>query len=862
MTFPNSNLDVETIIQDLLTSRRIPTATYRFQFNAEFTLKDALRLVPYLHALGISDVYASPLFKPRSGSTHGYDIVDYQQLNPELGTTEDFEALISALKAHDMGLVLDFVPNHMGASTENPWWMDVLEHGMSSPYAEFFDIDWYLADRVQEKLLLPVLGDHYGRVLEAGEFRLTYEQERFWLYYWNARFPVTLNACESLLDLANEILHDDDHASLELASIRYALHALPEHDAVGQHTIRRREIAVIYGRIARLQRESAEFRNALASALQDFNEGESDQFDRLDAVIQRQPYRLAFWRVATDEINYRRFFDINDLAAVRIELPHVFEEAHRLLFQWIREGKVTGVRIDHPDGLWDPPGYFMKLQEGYIAAQAQQLADNPNIAEIVTGTLVTRFQQGGMMRELWPLYVLGEKILSEVEPLPEDWAVYGTTGYDFMVAVNGIFVERDQVHQFEQLYSQFIGRKIDFRELIYQMKILILTHSLASELNARGRQLARIAARNRRFSGFTRSGLTSALREIAACMTIYRTYIIGPGMISERDRYYLDLAVAEAKERNPRLPHASLDFVRDTLLMQNIYEFPETERASLIEFVMRFQQITGPVMAKSVEDTSFYIYNRLVSLNEVGGNPEQFGIGIDDFHKHNQWHQERWKHTMLALTTHDTKRSEDVRARLNLLSEIPTQWAAAIWRWREQNAYARTGDAPDHNDEYLIYQSLVGTLPFDGQVDETYIDRICNYMHKALNEAKVHTSWVNPNTTYDESVQNFVVHILKNAPFVADLAQFTQPIAFYGQFNSLSQTLLKLAAPGMPDTYQGTELWDFSLVDPDNRRRVDYEQRITLLNELQKQGDHDRKQVLQTLLNESHTGAIKLWCVQ
>ncbi len=771
-----------------------------------------------------------------------------------------------------MGLLLDIVPNHMGIGPDNVWWMDVLKHGPASPYAEYFDIDWRSPKReLENQVLLPVLADHYGKVLESGGFRLAYEGDEFWLYYGSFRMPIAIGTCASVVRFCYQLLieqipatHD---AALELQSLITALRHLPSYTDLAPESVdeRLREQIVIRRRLSVLHQNYAEVRQALDETIALFNgtPDEAESYDLLDDLIAQQPYRLAYWRVAGDEINYRRFFDINDMAAIRPEQSHVFEAVHGLAMKLLQDGKINGLRVDHPDGLWDPPAYFLQLQESYVQARAAALSTSKSVQDAVGGTFVSRFVQGNRMPEQRPLYVVVEKILSEIEPLPEDWAVDGTTGYDFMIAVNGIFVNRDHVHAFDKLYSNFVGQQFDFRELIYQTKKLIMRYSLASEINSRSQRLAQIVERNRRLRGFTLNGLTFALTEMIACMSIYRTYITRLGMVSERDQHYIEAAIQQAKQRNPRTPAHVFDFVRDTLLLKNIYEFEEEHRADLIEFVMQFQQITGPVMAKSVEDTVFYIYNRLVSLNEVGGNPEQFGIGVDDFHRHNDWHQEHWPHTLIALSTHDTKRSEDVRARINVLSEIPEEWEAAIWRWSEMNADAKTevdgSAAPDRNDEYLIYQTLIGTWPMKSDTWDLYVERIASYMHKAIHEAKVHTSWTNTYEPYSRAVDNFVRRILEHVPFVSDMALFQERTSYYGHFNSLAQTLLKITSPGVSDTYQGTELWDFSLVDPDNRRPVDYDRRRVLLSELRKTAKNDRNRLIQELLENAWDGLIKLY---
>lgn len=874
MDFIPTGVNVEALVGDIVAERRIPRATYRFQFNADFTFKDAQNLVDYLYMLGISEYYASPIFKPRDGSSHGYDVVDYSQLNPALGGMEAFDELVNALKARDMGLLLDIVPNHMGIGPDNGWWMDVLANGPASPYADFFDISWQHSRREQDyKVLLPVLGDHYGVVLENGQLKLEYENNDFSLCYYNFRLPVTINSWHDVLsEVYQEALQqadDTDPDVEELIGILVALRHLPRYAESDPQLLSERHHLqnLLRRRFAVLFNQSNVIRESLAAAITAFNGIPENprSFDRLDTLIDRQPYRLAFWRVASDEINYRRFFDINDMAAVRIEFPRVFQATHQFLIDLLQQGKVTGLRIDHPDGLWNPQLYFRDLQEEYVAACAAKNAPTEELRNAIIGTFAMRFNRPEEMRNLWPLYVVVEKILSEVEPLPPDWAVYGTTGYDFMNAVNGIFVDSANTEKFDHLYSAFIGRTLDFHELVHSSKKMIMEHSLASEMHARSLQLSRIVERNRRLRGFTRNSLLFALTEVIACMSIYRTYNVGPGMVSERDREYVKAAVQEARLRNPRTPISIFNFIEDVLLLENITDFSEEERSSVIEFVMKFQQITGPVMAKGVEDTTFYIFNRLVSLNEVGGHPEQFGITVNDFHQHNLAHLQHWRHTMLSSSTHDTKRSEDVRARLNVLSEIPDEWAAAVQQWHGMNADAKTKVdghfAPDKNDEYLLYQAIIGAWDDDQRSQERFAQfkqRIAAYMQKAINEAKVHTSWVNPNETYDKAVKAFVERILDNQRFIEATADLRQKIAFYGQFNSLSQTLLKLTAPGFPDIYQGSELWDFSLVDPDNRRPVDYQLRRSSLEQIK---NADRFALTQELLQNSHDGRIKLFII-
>ncbi len=848
---------------------RIPTATYRLQFHKEFRFADAKELIDYLHDLGISDVYASPIFKARAGSMHGYDVVDHSQLDPALGSEDDFAAFASALSTRGLGLILDIVPNHMGISdTSNAWWMDVLENGPSSSYASYFDIDWQPVNpHLENKVLLPILEDQYGTVLEDGKLRLTYEDGAFFIYYYETKLPIAPGTYSAILgshlDRLTEILGKDHERVLELQSILTAISYLPAPTEADPEKLeeRRREKEIIKRRIASLYQESADVSSAIDLAIGELNGavGEPRSFDLLDALIDAQPYRLAFWRVAGEEINYRRFFDINELAAIRTELPEVFYATHQLILRLLVEGKATGLRVDHPDGLWDPTTYFQQLQQSYVSQRIEPRQDS-------------RIAGSKTQAPPWPLYVVAEKILSRGEPLREDWAVYGTTGYDFLNDVNGIFVDSGNREAFDRNYRDFIGKEITFRNLVNSNKKMIMLVSLASEINSLSHQLDRISERNRHYRDFTLNSLTFAIREVIACLSVYRTYHnAGTGAVSESDQKYIEAAVAEAKKRNPRTAGTLFDFIRDTLLLKNLGRFHEEDRQHVIDFVMELQQVTGPVMAKAVEDTAFYVYNRLISLNEVGGDPEQFGLSLEAFHRRNAARRERWPHSMLATSTHDTKRGEDVRARINSLSENPAEWSAAVSLWSRINAAKKSvvdGElAPDCNDEYLLYQTLFGTWPGASPTAEEFAEfreRIAAYMHKAIQEAKVHTSWVNPNEAYDRAVDTFVREVLVADPnngFVNEFSRFHSRIAFAGMLNSLSQTLLKITAPGVPDFYQGTELWDLNLVDPDNRRPVDFGKRREWLSEIKRRESENRPALLQDLLRRWQDGALKLYLI-
>ncbi len=884
---PDFDVLVEQTMQRLLAERRIPAATYRVQFNADFTFRDAQAIVPYLHALGISDMYASPLLQARPGSAHGYDICDYGQLNDALGTPEDFDALVETLHAHGMGLMLDMVPNHMGVGAAcNGWWMDVLENGPSSPYGTFFDIDWHpVKVELANKVLLPILEDQYGAVLESGKLHLAYEDGAFAIQYHGTRLPVAPDSYTRILgagvDALVEDLGADDEAVQELQSIITALSYLPPYATTDpeQAAERRREKEVIKRRIAALLDASQDVKAAVDAATAAINGDPDDpaSFDRLDALLAEQPYRPAFWRVASDEINYRRFFDINDMAAIHVEYPEVFRAVHDAVLDFVTEGKVNSLRIDHSDGLWDPADYFRRLQESTVCHQictASALDLNDAETEQALQAAIHRWFDAHYVPQpesaaALPLYVVTEKILSEAEPLPFDWAVFGTTGYDFLNEVNGLFVDPAQRDRFSQIYEAFVGQRMDLEAIVRSSKQTIMEDALASEIRALSRQLERITEVSRRYRDFTLSGLNAAIRQVMAAMSIYRTYITGPDHVSDRDQRYIVAAVLEARRRAPNTSRLVLTFIRDTLLLRNLDSFDVKDRRRVINFVMRFQQLSGPVMAKSVEDTTFYIYNRLSSLNEVGGHPETFGITPDEFHAQNRKRRAEWPHAMLTTSTHDTKRGEDVRARIDVISELPDEWEGALATWKAINAaHKMTVDgtpAPDTNDEYLLYQTLLGAWPVEGDAGDTFRERIVAYAIKAANEAKVHTAWINPDEEYIAALRSFVTDVLADEAFLEAFAPLQRRVAFFGRFNVLAQTLLKLTAPGMPDLYQGTELWDDSLVDPDNRRPVDYTRRAALLANLDARCDEagaDRTTLARDLLQSAEDGRIKLYLIR
>jgi (1->4)-alpha-D-glucan 1-alpha-D-glucosylmutase len=805
----------------------IPSATYRFQFHRDFTFRDAAALAPYLQALGVSHCYASPYLKARPGSRHGYDIVDHNSLNPEIGAAADYDAFVDAMHRYGLRQVLDIVPNHMGIGSDNQWWLDVLENGPGSVHADFFDIDWYpLKSELHGKVLLPVLGDHYGSVLERGELALAFDRATgvFEVHYYQHRFPVDPGTYPLVLGRElrplEEALGAEHKRFTEYQSLIAALGHLPDRNERSNDRIieRYRDKELHKKRLAHLCAEPALAQHIeRLLALYNGGSGGAGRWDLLHELLERQAYRVAYWRVASDEINYRRFFDVNDLAALRMENVQTFYTTHRLISDLIAQGKVNGLRIDHPDGLYDPREYYQRLQN------------------FVTTAVTTANRAHGRDRAL---YLIVEKILASHEHVPEDWPVHGTTGYDFINLVNGLFVYAPAEQELDKVYARFTGETRDFEQLLAECKRLIMRISLSSELNVLANYLNRLSEADRRSRDFTLNTLRYALRELVAFFPVYRTYIRGD-RISEEDRRYVEWAVAQAKKHSAEADDSVYGYLRRMLLLEGAEHMPETYRRGMLDFAARFQQYSAPVMAKGMEDTAFYRYNRLVSLNEVGGDPRRFALSVAAFHHGNHERWSRFPHSMLATSTHDTKRSEDVRARINVISEVADEWREAVQRWSRMNRGKKRkledgSLAPDRNDEYLLYQTLVGAWPLE-PLDVGALgalrQRIEAYMLKAVREAKAHTSWLNPNEAYEQGTQGFVQALLASLDgvFLKDFVPFAARLARFGLYNSLSQLLLKLTAPGVPDTYQGNELWDFSLVDPDNRRAVDYAKRQELL---------------------------------
>lgn len=924
---------VDRVVRNIAERRVPPGATYRLQFNSGFTFRDAAAIAPYLRALGISHVYASPYSRARAGSMHGYDVCDHNQLNPELGGEEGYREFVDALRDNGLRHVLDLVPNHMSATTDNPWWRDVLENGPNSPYSGFFDIDWRpVKDELENKVLIPVLGAQYGEVLESGQLQIEHADGGFVIKYFDRSFPFGPKTAIPLLSHRLEELRTqlgpESESLHEYQSIITALEHLPPPTATTLKAVaeRQREKEVIKRRLRELEAREPAVAAFIELNVQVFNGrvGEPESFDRLDRLLQAQSYRLCHWRAASDEINYRRFFDINDLAALCIEKPETFNAANELVARLLADDLVDGLRIDHVDGLYAPEEYLWRLQYVYLAqhirreweaatdqatdtnawevhlaprAEAEHDAASQNGAAVAfaapTSTSTKAYHVGPeLLRRVCaklglraprpadhmavfgaghhdlaeldprhltpvavpdstapaaataptaPLYILVEKILGPDEPLPESWPVAGTTGYDFTHLLNSLLITPEGYAAVEKQYLRFTGESRRYPDVVRECKRMIVRFSMASELQMLAHRVNRLSEQHRKSRDFTLNALRYALREVLASFPVYRTYP-GPDGVSERDQRFVNRAVAAAKRRNQAMDPTTFDFIREILLLRHPPGLSDAAIRAREEFAGKFQQVTSPVMAKGVEDTAFYVYSPLASANEVGGDLSSPTCGISRFHAENANRSLRQRGGLLTTTTHDTKRSEDARARIHVLSEIPKQWSAAVSRWSKLTRSLRQdvdgAPAPRPEDEYLFYQSLLGIWP-EGLVDDgaraQLTERMQNYMEKATREAKQNTSWVNPNAEYDQAVRQFAAKCLepgRDNRFLTHFAAFHKRIAVAGYYTALSQTVLKLLSPGVPDIYQGQELWDFSLVDPDNRRPVDYDLRRALLEQV------------------------------
>ncbi len=866
---------------------RRPGATYRLQVHRGFTLDDVSQIVDYMADLGATDGYLSPYLSARPGSTHGYDVFDHRRINAEIGDRKAHDRLLLKLKGRGMGRVLDIVPNHMGVAGLNPYWMDVLELGRQSRHVRYFDIDWQSREvGIAGRVLLPILEDQYGRVLESGKLMLRRDGGRFFLAYHDRELPIAPRTYARILERRGEELRAIGEAEedvQELRSIAASARSLPGPDLVDPASVERivSERAVIRRRLERLAAESPRIASYLDATLMAYagTVGDAGSFDPLHALLEGQVYRLSSWRVASEEINYRRFFDINDLAGLRTEDPRVFKAAHARIFAWVVEGGVTGLRIDHPDGLADPAGYFRRLQERLFlkACRARHASEPgpsggwPSIRRLIRD----RYRQtllrepGSPLARRFPVVV--EKILTRDEPIPDDWTIDGTVGYEFLNALNGLFVDPRAAESIVATYGEFTGESIDFAAVLFDAKRLITRSSLASERNALASRLAVIASGDRRSRDFTRAELGRALGSVMATFPVYRTYLLPGRPASGRDRRVIEAAVARARRRNPTIDESVFAFLRGVLLMEHPEGLEPDARARREAFAARFQQTTGPVQAKGLEDTTFYRYVPLISLNEVGGDPSRFGTEPGAFHAKNARRLDRWPDGLLATSTHDTKRGEDARIRINVLAEIPREWADALPRWADRNRRFKRqtsrGVAPDAREEYLMYQTLIGSWPFgmaaDGVTPE-FVGRIQEYLSKAAREAKVKTSWTDAAPSHVDALRAFVADVLSgpdSRPFLEDFLRLQGRVERVGAVHSLSQALLKLTSPGVPDIYQGSELWDLSLVDPDNRRPVDFDFRARMLASIKGRLDagEEAKTVAASLMEHPDDGAIKLY---
>ncbi|MGD1704855.1 malto-oligosyltrehalose synthase [Dapis sp. BLCC M229] len=816
---------------------RIPLATYRIQFTPSFNFEAAKVIVAYLAELGISDIYASPIFKAKTGSTHGYDVVNPNQLNPELGGKEKFENLAAEIKNYELGWLQDIVPNHMAFNSQNHILIDVLENGFDSQFRDYFDIDWnHPYEGIRGRVLAPFLGKFYGDCLESGELQLQYAQNGLTVNYYDHQFPLKIDSYTQVLTydigrLKNKLGRNNPDF-VKFQGVLYSLKYIPS-GSEGRE--RYDQISFIKGMLWELWNENLDIKEFIEENINTFNgiPGKPESFDLLDKLLSDQYFRLSFWKVGNEELNYRRFFTVNDLISVRVEDDKVFYTSHALILEMLKEQKFTGLRIDHIDGLYDPAQYLNRLREK---------ADAP--------------------------YIVVEKILEPDEDLPVNWPVQGTTGYDFLNYVNGLLCDNSNEQEFNQIYSRFIRGNSNYEHLVDENQRLIINKHLAGDIDNLAHLLKDISSKYRYASDFTTFGLKAALVEVMSVFPVYRTYISKEG-VSKADRECIQGVIAQTKERIPTFINEllnELNFIEKFLLLEFDEYLNQEDKDNWLHFVMRLQQFTGPLMAKGVEDTVLYIYNRLISLNEVGSTPSKFGVSIDEFHGFNQHQIAYWPHAMNGTSTHDTKRGEDVRTRINVLSEIPEEWESYLKKWQEINAPQKDCvgglDVPAPNDEYFLYQTLLGAFPFDETEYPIFVERIKEYIIKAIREAKVNTGWLRPDSSYENSLIKFVESLLKDSQeneFLAAFRPLQRKVQHYGILNSLSQTFLKITSPGVPDIYQGTESWDLCLVDPDNRRPIDFEKRVEFLQEIKTKIESDILGLIEELLITPETGKIKMF---
>lgn len=812
----------------------VPIATYRIQFNPGFMFDSAAEILSYLKKLGISHIYASPILKTVKGSQHGYDVVDPTGINPELGGIEKFNLLIEKLKECNLAWIQDIVPNHMAYNSQNLYLMDVLEKGTHSKYRDYFDIEWdHPYENLHDRVLAPFLGEYYGTCLDRTDIQLNFRKGGFFFSYGEYAFPLRIEDYDWVmkLDLSNleQKAGKQSKDFSEFFEIAREFEKLADLQDLSGYD---RRVTQLKRTLDDLYQRSETLRDYISEILKRLN-GIKDQpatLNEMDALLARQNFRFSFWKVGNEELNYRRFFTVNELISMRIEDREVFNFIHAFIFKLVQEQKIAGLRIDHLDGLYSPLEYLCNLKAA--------IADT---------------------------YIVAEKILDLFEELPAEMAMQGTTGYDFLNFINGIFVVRNNEKKFNRIYSLFIGQHTSYKDLVIQKKRLFMGTRMAGEIDNLAHILKKILGASRYGRDITIYGLKRGIVEMFTHFPVYRTYMV-PGNLSKRDEIYIKQASAQAKNNQPGLVN-ELDLIQRILFLYYGAETPEPERQEWVQFTKRFQQLSGALMAKGAEDTTFYIYNRLLSLNEVGGNPSVFGISLKDFHEFNERRLQQWPHSMSSTATHDTKRGEDARARLNVLSEIPKEWEVVLKEFTKLNkSFKKTfkgSFASEKNDEYLIYQTLLGAYPFLEEEILNFKQRMKTYIIKAIREAKVHTAWIKPDTVYEDACVNFIDGILdpgRSPEFLKVFIPFQKKIAFYGIFNSLSQVLLKIACPGIPDIYQGSDLWDFNLVDPDNRRPVDFKKRKYFLQEI-KAKEKDLPGLIKELFAHKEDGRVKLFTV-
>jgi len=826
---------------------QIPSATYRLQFNSGFRFEDAEKIVPYLHSLGISHLYASPVLQAKHGSQHGYDVTDPARLNAELGTDEDFVRLTDALKQHGMGLLLDIVPNHMSSAVENPWWRDVLAQGEDSPYATYFDIDWQSSGSKfpvleRGRLILPVLSDFYDRLLTEQRFALRFGEKGFFIEAEGNPFPVNPRTYSFALGRCIEALNSAQQPDGEpIRRLEEIISRLQEYSGVAEGNPAIRELWRLYDL-------SPSFRSALDATLVAFNgtKGDADSFDQLNDLLAAQPYRLAFWRNASEEVNYRRFFGLNELVALRIEQSEAFRDNHARIFQMVAEGQVNALRIDHIDGLRDPMAYLEQLQKIGVP-------DGPQDSQTLK------------------IYTVVEKITSGRETLPVEWPTAGTTGYDYLNAVNTLFVDAAGSRELEEIYRHFTGIRSSFGETWNVRKKQVMEEMFASDIRRLTWRLGHLAALDRLGADIPMRELVRGLKEITAALPIYRTYFRDLHLL-DRDRPYLTRALEIARERAPlsAVSGAAFEFLRSVFLLRPSRDLHK-HKAEWLDFLETWQQFTGAVMGKGLEDTAFFVHHGLISLNEVGTNPlrKEMAFGVAAFHRYNHRTKAEHPFTLNTTSTHDTKWSEGVRARINVLSEVPGEWKNRLERWSEWNQPKKSMVdgrlVPSPNEEVLLYQSMLGIWPVE-PVDADNRPELCNrlqkFMLKAAREAKTHSNWVSPNEAHENPLKRFVCSILDSGSenaFLLDFCDFAARIAPAGICNTCAQVLLKIASPGVPDFYQGNELWDLRLTDPDNRNPVDFDKRRKLLDELHPQTSDGAATAATELLDHWQDSRLKLY---